>query len=631
MTAKRTTTGLQDVAAMLKKNGHVHSDRLDRAIEMTKQIYADQQHWSGQTMIEHVESVLETLMPFEPDEDAVIGCMLHHALTTDECTLADLEEQFGPTVRTLVSGVHLLSHVTIRNRRASIDDLRLMLLTVSNDLRTVLINLCDRVHLMRYAHMLEPEGQRRVAQDAIRLFAPVAARLGIYSLKHELENRAFPFLYPDDHHRIDEQMQQFTDANGNFLSGTAKALQVFLAQQGIDADVQHREKLPYSIFSKMRDKSLNHISDIYDFYALRVIVNNVEECYQSLGYVHQFGRPVPNRFKDYISFPKPNGYQSLHTTVAHLSGVPEEVVVEVQVRTKQMQREADLGVAAHWSYKQYGSTDFALEQAQLQQMLSSQEASDEGHLVDQIYVLTPSGDIVELPEGASPLDFAFSVHSELGLSYKGSRVNGVMVPLTHELENGDIVEILKNPAPKPSAQWLQFLHTSSAKTKLKRYLYAQERPIQLSEGRKLVNDQLRKRNLPVLDADISVLKECDDKTLSVSQREDILVKIGQGSERAASIFERAEVLKKPMTKEEIIAIDPTLIRTDKSVRLADGLPMPTRFAKCCKAESGERVAIVGVVNRTGTITIHRDGCGMLRNANKDRLVPAKWIIETQKH
>ncbi len=606
-------------------------NRLQSALQIARDVYGEQPHWSGERLIEHAAGVLEVLLPFQPDEDAVIACLLHHVLGLGEWTLVDIEEQFGPKVRSLVSGVHLLSHVTVENKRRPIEDLRVMLLSVSDDIRTILIALCDRCHLLDRIDRLPSQHHRRVSLDALQLFAPVAARLGIYSIKHRMESQAFPVLYPSDAERLHALIARLHGQHGDFLPNTAERLREELANRGLTPLlVVAREKHPYSLFTKMRQKSVTDITHIYDFYACRVVLQTIEQCYQALGIIHQIGRPISHRFKDYISFPKPNGYQSLHTTVAQLPEAPDDMLIEVQVRTEQMHREAEFGIAAHWSYKSYGSTLRAMEQAQLQQLITSQsvsvlESDDESpRLADHIFVLSPKGDIIELPEGATPLDFAFQVHTDLGLSFRGARVNGSMVPIDHELENGDVVEILRNKEPKPSTHWFQFLRLSSARSKLKRYLYRQDRPALIAQGRQLVNELFRRYHLPPLDQDMTQLKECDGQVLSFQEREDLLMKLGQGSERVSALFDRLEALRGlPHAKGES---EPVFHAHEGELvaELEDGVPMPTRFAKCCKPQEKRIPEIVGVVSRAGIVIIHGRGCGMLRNANPARQIGAKW-------
>jgi GTP pyrophosphokinase len=604
--------------------------RLESAVRTAQEAYRDQTHWSGETLLEHVAGVLQVLLPFQPDEDAVIACVLHHVLSMEGWSLVEIEQQFGRKVRSLISGVHLLSHVSVQGRRRPIEDLRVMLLSVSDDIRTIFIALCDRAYLLDMVHRLPEEEQRRVSQDALQLFAPVAARLGIYSLKHRMESRAFPVLYASDAERIQSQTARLHDEHGEFLPSVVQNVARELTSRGVTAvQVMAREKQPYSMFVKMGQKSLSDVGNIYDLYACRIIVDSVEQCYQALGVIHQIGRPISQRFKDYISFPKPNGYQSLHTTVAQLPGAPDDVLIEVQVRTKDMHREAEFGVAAHWSYKSHGSTVRAMEQVQLQHMIESQSVLEEGQegtarLVDHIFVLSPKGDIIELPEGATPLDFAFQVHTDLGLSFRGARVNSVLVPIDHQLENGDVVEILRHSNPHPSPHWFQHLRVSSARSKLRRYLYQQDRPALVAQGRTLVNELLRKHGLAILDQEARALRECDGQILTQQEREDLLMKIGQGSERVASLVDRAavfqDVIHIPASHEASLESK----AEQRIVQMADGVPMPTRYAKCCKPEEKAFPPIVGVVSRTGTVIIHKQGCGMLRNANPERQVDVRW-------
>lgn len=633
------TTVTTALTAFLARDGRevpiLSTPRVQHALEVANVAYAGRVHWSGESLEWHVAGVLNTFLSFRPDEDAIIGCILHHVLQTEQWSLVQLEEEFGHEVRTIVSGAHLLSHVTVRDRRSSIQDLRLMLLTVAEDMRTILISLCDYCYLLDCAEELPPAERRRLAEDVLALFAPVAARLGIYVLKQRLEERAFPILYPADAERIHRQICTVKEQQGDFLPIVRKQLVRFLHEKGIDAEIFARCKQRYSIFLKMRQKSLTHVNTIHDFYALRIVVNSIEECYQVLGLLHQGSRPIAQRFKDYISFPKPNGYQSLHTTLVHVPGAPEDVMMEVQIRTHAMHREAEYGIAAHWSYKEVGSTKLAVEHAQLHRMLSSQELleSEQGQqqLVDHIFVLTPKGDVIELPEGATPLDFAFHVHTDVGLSFRGARVNGTMVPIDHELENGDVVEIVRNAAARPSPQWFQLLKVASARSKLRRYLNAQARPELIIDGRNTLNALLRERKLPLLDADLSQIKYCDGKILSFQEREDLLMKIGQGAERAASLLTRADALRSLWLAREADANSCPLPDAyvsspteNKAVEFEDGLPMPTRYAQCCKPEGGVRPPIVGVINRTGTVMVHRASCRMLKNMNPERRLAVRW-------
>ncbi len=614
-----------------RENKDFNHTRVAEAFEFAKDLYGDEGHRTGLSCMEHSTGVLDILLPFEPDEDTIIACILHHAVFQGGLTLTELEERFGSTVRSLVSGVHLLTSIAVDQSKGSIDDLRLVLLSVSDDVRTVLITLCDRCHLLDHHHGLGKDLARTVSNEVLRLYAPVAARLGIYNLKHELEGRAFPICYPSDAQRIAEQLQQIRAQNGDFLWETTEYLQNSLNSNDIEVQIEHREKQPYSIFRKMNSKGLSSVQDVYDLYAIRVVVNSTEECYKALGYMHKLAKPLPHRFKDFISFPKPNGYQSLHTTMVQLPGTPQDTFIEVQIRDKRMHREAKFGIAAHWSYKEYGATHQALEQAQFKKMLSMQESVGEEEesstLVDHIFVLTPKGGVVELPEGATPLDFAFQVHTDLGLAFHSAKVNGSIVPLDHELENGDIVEVVKHKTPRPSPQWMHMLKMSSSRSKLKRHLYLQRRSEFITKGRELMNSDLQKRKLQILDRDLSLLRVYDGEVLPFARREEILVKVGQAAQNASSVFPHLDALKGKegvFEKSEPRKTPPRQASQRRKIELEGGLPMPTRFAKGCTPEKDEGCDIIGVISRTGEVVIHRDGCNVVNNSNPERRIKAWW-------
>lgn len=609
------------------------SERVRRAMELVGQIHADERHWSGLSTLEHVADVLRELSAFHPDEDAIIACLLHHSLETKKITLPELEEEFGPTVRELVSGVHLLSQVQVQRRRSSIEHLRLMLPSVAGDVRVVLMILCDRLCLLERLPLLSSAERKWTAQNALQLFAPVAARLGIHAIKQRMEALAFPVLYATDAQRIVEQLRNVSVRGESFLPQVAHVLRDALREAGIAARVESREKQPYSVFQKMRDKSLTHVTSLYDLYAVRIITRSEEDCYRALGLAHRLAKAVQNRFKDYIAFPKPNGYRSLHTTVVGLPGAPDGVFVEVQVRTEDMQLEAEYGVAAHWGYKEWGSARRVADAVQLTRMLALQEPMEEGNgvassptrvrLVDHIYVLTPAGDIVELPEGATPLDFAFQIHSDLGLAFKSARVNGAVVPLTHQLENGDVVEVQRHRTPKPSPEWLHVVRMASSRSRLKRYLYALNRDELVAKGREMLNEELIKQRMPPLDTDLSLLRQVGGRVLTMHEREDLLLKLGQGSEKPGSLLQQLQHAgsKRPAARR---SKNVTPAPVGNGVLIEDGVPLPIRFAQCCKANDGSQPPIDGLIGRSGRVMIHKKSCRMIRSANKERRVKVRW-------
>jgi RelA/SpoT family (p)ppGpp synthetase len=446
-----------------------------------------------------------------------------------------------------------------------------------------------------------------------------------------MESKAFPVIYPTDAARIAEQLEQLHEKHDHFLQGVADDVVHALKDVGLKAQVQVREKQPYSIFHKMQIKNITHVEDVYDLFALRVIVETEADCYQTLGILHRVGHPVAGRFKDYIAFPKPNGYKSLHTTLAQLSGVPSGVCIEAQIRTKQMQHESEYGIAAHWSYKEAGTAEQAMHKVQLQQALTSPSdataATLEG-LHDQIFVLTPQGDVIQLPEGATPLDFAFHVHTTLGLSFRAAKVNGSIVPLSYILENGDIIEILKYRDPRPSPRWITLLKTASARSRLKRYLISHERPTYLAMGRTAMNEELAKHHLPPLDTDLTILRKFDGKAQTLSDREEMLIKIGQGSQNASSMFLHLNVLKELLAKKMKPDSAVKVLVTRGAVAQVEGdIRMPVLYAKCCKPDENRTTDIAGVISRTGDVRVHGKKCKMLKNVNPERRIGVKWVTK----
>ncbi len=621
------------LATLSDEKMSLEQQKLRQVITFADKLYGDAIHWTGLPLLEHALGVLRILLPFQPDADTVTACILQHALESKAITTTELQEEFGPRVRSFVSGVHLLSRLHLRARSTGVEELRLMLLSIADDISILLVIFCKHCFALERGDALPATERKRMARDALNLSAPAAARLGIHTLKQRLEQLAFPIVYPADAERITEQMEQVHEHQGEFLEPAAQELRASLREQGIESTVQGREKRPYSIFMKMKSKSLSHVQSLPDLFAMRVVVETEEECYRVLGALHRIGRPVTNRFKDYIAFPKPNGYQSLHTTVAKLPGVPEGVFVEVQVRTRAMHQDAEYGIAAHWSYKEGGSAERSLQRVQLQQAIASQHTleSDSGtatKLADHIFVLTPKGDIVELPEGATPLDFAFQIHTDLGLSFRAARVNGSVAPLDYELENGDVIEIISQRTPHPSLEWLQLLKMASSRSRLKRYLNTLHRTEDIARGREMLNEELRKRHLPLLDTGLSLLRQHEGSRLAMSEREDLLMKLGQGTDKPGSLIQRLDLLRplRAVAEKSSKQSDAKIRfqRKDSLVDLEGGVPMPLKFAKCCKANVEDDPKLLGIITREGDVMIHSSKCRNAIRGNPERRIGVKW-------
>ncbi len=616
-----------------------------KALQFAKEAYGERTFdlFTGVTLFEHAVAVTELLVEFCPDEDAVIACILQHTLRVPDHMLDRVSEEFGRSVRDMVSRLHLLSHLHTSDWRKSVDDMKIMIVSISDDIRILLIALTIECYYMEHLDRVKSEYRTRLCRQSLQLFAPVAARLGIYAIKYRLEKSAFPECYATDAAHIEDQLSQIHEENGLFLEKTVIALKSFLVKEGIEAEVMAREKQPYSIFQKMRTKSVTGLTKINDLFAIRVVVPTMNDCYQSLGLLHRIGTPISHRFKDYISFPKPNGYQSLHTSLMGLPDAPKNVMIEVQIRTSEMHREAEYGVAAHWLYKEQGKGEDGVLRSATQLQLSdvllkqqtigqkSEESDQNIRLVDHIYVLTPKGDIIELPDSGTPLDFAFSLHTDLGLKFKAARVNGSIVPISHKLENGDVVDIITHKHPRPALQWLEELATPSAKSKLKAYFFSHNRAQFLLKGRDSVNAELKTRGMPQLDNELSVLHSFDGKEQNIKQREDLLVKVGMGSIRTSSILRHLQidhVPSKPSNRSPSKTAKAHALGKQKSLVVFDGQPlsMPYRFAKCCSPDDGTAKVekIVGIITRTGIISVHRDGCHMAKAANPERKVTMKW-------
>ncbi|HRH93000.1 MAG TPA: TGS domain-containing protein [Candidatus Peribacteria bacterium] len=632
--ANGSQTATHALADLQKRHPVLAGERMQKAFRTAAHIYESRpfDQMERMTLFSHACGVLRIFVEFCPDEDALVACLLQHALKC-EYPVQTLEEEFGKNVRDIVSRIHLLSHMSTTDWRRSVDDLKIMLVSVADDTRVLILKLCIQCHLIENLDGVKEQMRTIHCRQSLQLFAPVAARLGIYALKYRLEERAFPVAYATDAQAINRQIDMLHKAHGNFLKVTVAHLRAFLAQEGAKAEVMAREKHAYSLFQKMQRKSITDIEKVTDLIAVRVIVPTLPDCYQVLGLLHRLATPISHRFKDYISFPKPNGYQSLHTSLIGLPGAPNNLMIEVQIRTADMHREAEYGIAAHWMYKEERAIQRSVGRMQLNDVLLRQQSvsRDKGdnadlRLVDHIYVLTPHGDIIELPDGGTPLDFAFCLHTDLGLKFKSARVNGGIVPISHKLENGDVVEILTHKHPRPALHWMEELATPSARSKLKAYFFSHNRAQFISRGREMLADELKTRKLPGLDADLTILKTFDGQSQSMREREDLLVKIGMGSVRTSTVLSHLSLDAAPAKKKnapsktKVPGIKELIAIGDRSI------DMPYRFAKCCSPNTivPRPKHIVGFITRSGDISVHKDDCRMVKTANPDRKISVSW-------
>lgn len=454
---------------------------MEKAFVFAVQSHSGQKRFSGEEYITHPIASALTLAKIFPDATTIAATLLHDVPEDTPATLEEIKKGFGSDVASLVDGVTKLGKVRLRNSKDEFytENLRKMFVATSKDIRVIMIKLADRLHNMRTLQFVKPEKQKRIAEETLEIFAPIANRLGIGEWKDELENLAFKIVYPDDYTKTESTLNAAFPDRETLLKKLQREVTEILKTEGVKfEDITGRIKRPYSLFKKLQRYD-NDIHKIYDLMALRVVTKSTSECYAALGAIHKHLQPVPGRVKDFIALPKPNGYRSIHTTVFD----KDKKIFEIQIRTEQMNDEAERGIAAHWSYEESGKSDQAQKMhvqwiEELQEMQEQLRTSEEflralkfDFFQNRIFVLTPKGDVKDLPEGATPIDFAFSVHSDLGFFMLGAKVNNKMVKIDHQLKSGDVVEIIKSKKPvKVSQDWLKQVKTSNARHKIRQYL-----------------------------------------------------------------------------------------------------------------------------------------------------------------
>lgn len=620
-----------------------------KALEFATQAHEGQLRLSGEPYIIHSIQVAGILAELHMDPDTIATGFLHDVVEDTEIELDEIAERFSETVAFLVDGVTKLGKLKFQSKQEALaENHRKMLLAMAKDMRVIIVKLADRLHNMRTMKYQSPEKQIEKSQEAIEIYAPLADRLGISSIKWELEDIALRYINKDAYYDIVKKMDSKRVEREAFIEQTIKDIQGSIEDLNIEAEIYGRPKHIYSIYRKMVDQKKD-FDDIYDLLAIRVIVPTIKDCYAVLGAVHTRWKPMPGRFKDYIAMPKANMYQSIHTTVIGNNGKP----VEIQIRTHQMHHVAEYGVAAHWAYKE-GRVDKVEEDDTIKKQLdwfrdlvelqdAARDASEfmdfvkEDIFKDQVYVFTPNGDVIELPTGSCPIDFAYHIHSEIGNKTVGSKINGQIVPLDYKLRNGDIVEILTNPNSKgPSRDWLNFTATSKAKNRIKRFFKMEERELNSEIGQDILERELKEigSTLKVITTkknEQGILERFNFATI-----EDVYAAIGLGEISAASIINYLEI--KPKAKEAILTQKQVKPATQKNqprsvhesgvvVEGVDNLMI--RLSRCCNPVPGDE--IVGYITRGRGISVHRMDCPNL-NAEDDlenRLIEVHWDQDSE--
>jgi len=625
---------LDKVAA---NNNDADLELIQKAYVFAATAHAGQTRLSGEPYLSHPLAVADTLAEMGFDEPTVVAGLLHDTVEDTKATLEEIEENFGEEVADIVDGVTKISKISFENKEeAQAENIRKMILAMSHDMRVLMVKLADRLHNMRTLDFQKAYKQKRIAQETMDIYAPLANRLGLYIMKRNLEDLSFKYLRPDIYNQIDHWLDKHQVVEKQIIEKVVALIKDLLAANDIIGQVYGRIKHKYSIYKKMQSQSLT-LDEMHDIMAFRVLVKDIRDCYAVLGLVHSQWRPVHGRFKDYISMPKANGYQSLHTTVIG----PDGERIEIQIRTEDMHRQAEHGVAAHWLYKEKGRVNSKdLEQfAWLREIFERQsEESDSREFMhslkmdlfkDEVYVYTPAGDVKELPEGATPLDFAFMIHTNVGQHCAGAKINGRLMPLGTELKNGDVVEIVTDPSRNPNRDWLKIVKTARARSRIQRYLRTEERSHAVTLGRDLLEKEGRK-------VSINVGKTAKEGQLALVAQEmnfdsvdDLVAAVGYAHLTPRKVLNRLYAVLHP---EAAAAAEPAPPSVKESKEAAarktegvgisgvDGVLM--RFAKCCNPVPGD--PIIGYISRGLGISVHRADCPNVANMEPERLISVHW-------
>jgi GTP pyrophosphokinase len=610
-------------------------DVLQRAYRFSEVSHQGQQRASGEPYLSHPLEVAHLLVGFKMDVTTVTAGLLHDVLEDTAATKDELEREFGKEIADLVDGVTKLGKLAFSSREErQAENFRKMLVAMARDLRVLMIKLADRLHNMRTLDYLPLEKARKIAHETLDIYAPLAHRLGMAKVKAELEDLALRSLQPEDYLELQRRVAKRRLEREADINHAITILEQKLSEVGIESQIRGRPKHFYSIWKKMHDQG-REFDEIYDLTAVRVITSTVRDCYGTLGVVHSLWKPVPGRFKDFIAMPKVNMYQSLHTTVIGPKGEP----VEIQIRTPEMHRIAEEGIAAHWLYKEKKSGKDRVDDSLvwLRQLLENQQdTKDPGEFLDsvrvdlfpdEVYVFTPKGDVKALPEGSTPIDFAYGVHTKVGEHCVGAKVNGKLVPLRYTLRQGDIIEIVTSPNQHPSRDWLKIVKSSRARSKINQWLKVEERARSIELGREMFEREAKKYRLnpaTLLGGDEITRAAAD---LGYPTPDDLLAAIGYGK---ASVHQLLNKLAPGATLETVERARPaagTRPTPDQGVRIRGVEDLLVRFAKCCNPLPGD--AIVGFITRGRGLTVHARDCLTVAKSvlDRERLIDVEWDVQ----
>ena len=647
---------LDSILQKIKENKlNVDIDLITKAYNFAFDAHKDQKRESGEPYIIHPICVSEILVDLGMDTNTIIAGLLHDVIEDTPYTYDDIKNLFNDEVANLVDGVTKLGKIKYMTKEEQqAENVRKMLLAMAKDIRVIIIKLADRLHNLRTLKFKSPEKQKEKAKETFDIYAPLAHRLGISKIKWELEDLAFRYLHPDEYYDLVKQIAEKRVEREAYIKKVMEDIGNNLDDAGIQADIDGRPKHFYSIYRKMVNKNKT-LDQIFDLTAIRVLVGTVKDCYAVLGIVHTIYKPIPGRFKDYIAMPKPNMYQSLHTTVIG----PQGKTFEIQIRTFEMHKTAEYGIAAHWKYKEVGSevthTDsFETKLSWLRDMLEWQkETSDaeefmEGFkmdlFTDEIFVFTPKGVVINLPKDATPVDFAYKIHTDIGNRCVGAKINGKMVTLDHKLKTGEIIEILTSAVAKgPNMDWLTFVTSNQAKTKIKQWFRKTRRVENLDKGKELLEKECKKQLVNFSDFSKSELFAKIFKKYNFNSIDDVYAAVGAGMLLASSLVLRLkeETTDHHISNEQILKMtEEQAQKNEKKDRASKGSygitvkgveNIMVRFSKCCSPVPGDE--IVGFITKGRGVSIHRKDCTNLKSMSdeeKERLVEVSWGEEKGK-
>ena len=604
---------------------HADEDAINRAYVFAMKAHGSQKRASGDPYFTHPLEVANILCDMKLDTASIITALLHDTVEDTDATLDDIKELFGEEVMNLVNGVTKLTRIEIQSDRTKqAENFRKLVLAMSDDIRVLLVKLADRLHNMRTLHYVREEKRRRIGRETLDIYAPLAERIGITHFKDELEDLAFRAVNPDAYESIVSRLDFLQNKDNDPIEPVVHELSDLMKTTGIEAKITGRVKRPYSIWRKMHHKNLT-LEQLMDLVAFRIIVNDVADCYRVLGSLHSSYRVIPGRFKDYISTPKQNGYQSLHTFIMG----PNNQRVEVQIRSEDMHAVAEMGVAAHWQYKQQNNeaNDYNWLRSLLEILENTsgaQEFLEHTKLEmfqDQVFCFTPAGDLISLPQSATPIDFAYAIHSKVGDHCVGAKINGRMVPLRTILQNGDQVEIVTAKAQQPSPSWERFVVTGKARANIRRFIRTQKRDQFIQLGRNLLNKAFEQAKLTITEKQIiNALPRFKCENL-----DDLHALLGEGLNTTAevirAIYPTYQAEKSELSLKSIQDRDKNTYKDEKGMSIRGLIPgMAVHYAGCCHPLPGDR--IVGIIMSGRGVTIHTTDCDMLKNFSDQ---PERWI------